>query len=209
MLEIKLRIYLSFAIEKTQKQQNIKTSSLLVHSMKPYVFEQIKKEYDDFYKSLLRSGKLPLKGTGKGFWGGVIADEVYETFKKIGLQRHKSFVDLGSGDGKVVLTAALFCKRAVGIEVDDELYLKSLEMQRKLNIPNAIFYNNDFYDHNIAGYDMVFVYPDAPMHRGMEKKLLNELTGKLLHYGHHFHPENLKAEDRFLVNGNLFTVYSR
>lgn len=177
--------------------------------MKPYVFEQIKEEYDDFYKSLLKTGRLPLRSTGKGFWGGVIADEIYEAFKRINLHRHRSFIDLGSGDGKVVLTAALFCKRAVGIEMDDELFEKSLEMQRKLNIPNAIFYKSDFYDHSISEFDMVFVYPDSPMHRGMEKKLLNELTGKLLHYGYHFHPQNLKVEDKFLINGNLFTVYTR
>ncbi|MCH8329369.1 MAG: hypothetical protein IIB81_03170 [Nanoarchaeota archaeon] len=176
--------------------------------MKPLVFKQIKKEYDDFYRNLLRNGKLPLWSTGKGFWGGVIADEVYEAFKRINLHNHTSFIDLGSGDGKVVLTAALFCKRAVGVEIDNELYQKSLEMQRKLNIPNAIFYNNDFNDHSVAGYDFVFVYPDSPMHRGLEKKLLNELTGKLLHYGHHFHPQNLRVEDKFLVNGNLFTVYT-
>ncbi len=177
--------------------------------MKPLVFKQIKKEYDDFYRNLLRNGKLPLWSTGKGFWGGVIADEVYEAFKRINLHNHTSFIDLGSGDGKVVLTAALFCKRAVGVEIDNELYQKSLEMQRKLNIPNAIFYNNDFHEHNISEYDVVFVYPDSPMHRGLEKKLLNELTGKVLHYGYHFHPQNLRVEDKFLVNGNLFTVYTK
>ncbi|MFH0874303.1 MAG: class I SAM-dependent methyltransferase [archaeon] len=177
--------------------------------MKPYVFNQIKQEYDDFYKSLMKKGKLPLWGTEKGFWGGVIADEIYTAFKKIGLQNHKNFIDLGSGDGKVVLTAALFCERAIGIEIDNSLYNKSMEMQRKLNIPNAIFYNGDFNDHSISGYDYVFVYPDSPMHRGMEKKLLNELTGKVLHYGHHFHPENLNVEDKFVVNGNLFTVYTK
>ena len=177
--------------------------------MKPQLFAQIKKEYDDFYRSLLRKGKLPLWSTGKGFFGGVVADEIYEAFKRINLHKHKSFIDLGSGDGKVVLTAALFCKRAVGVEIDENLFNKSLEMQRKLYIPNAIFHNNDFYDHNRSEFDIVFVYPDSPMHRGMEKKLLNELRGKLLHYGYHFHPQNLQVEDKFLVNGNLFTVYTR
>ena len=176
--------------------------------MNKVMLEQIKREYDGFYKSLLRQGKLPLWSTGKGFWGGVIADEVYEAFKRIGLHRHRSFIDLGSGDGKAVLIAALFCKRAVGIELDNSLFRKSLEIQQKLRIPNAIFYNSDFYDHSISEFDVVFTYPDAPMHRGLEKKLLNELRGKLLHYGHHFHPENLKAEDRFIVNDNLFTVYT-
>ena len=176
--------------------------------MKPKVFAELKKEYDNFHKNLLRNGKLPLWSTGKGFWGGVVANEVYEAFKKINLNKNSTFIDLGSGDGKVVLTAALFCKRAVGIEIDNGLYQKSLEMQRRIGIPNALFFNNDFNDHNISDFDYVFAYPDEPMHRGLEKKLLNELKGKLLHYGHHFHPQNLKAETEFLVNGNMFTVYS-
>lgn len=177
--------------------------------MKPHIFELIKKEYDEFYRFLLSNGKLPLWDTEKGFWGHAISDEIYEAFRIIKLQKHHSFIDLGSGDGKVVLTAAMFCKRAVGIEIDNELFMKSMEMQIKLNIPNAIFYNNDFYDHSISEFDYVFVYPDKPMHRGLEKKLSNELTGKLIHYGHHFHPQNLKVENNFLVNGNLVTVYSQ
>ena len=76
-------------------------------------FAEIKKEYDDFYKSFLRKGKLPLWSTEQGFFGGVIADEVYEAFKKIKLDKNTSFIDLGSGDGKVVLIASLFCKRAL------------------------------------------------------------------------------------------------
>ena len=126
--------------------------------MKPYVFSKIKKEYNDFYRKLLSRGRLPFRSTSKGFWGGVIADEVYEAFKKIRLHDHRSFIDLGSGDGKVVLTAALFCERAVGIETDPELFRKSLEIQKKLGITNAVFYNNDFHEHSVAGFDFVFVY---------------------------------------------------
>jgi SAM-dependent methyltransferase len=176
--------------------------------MDNFRFKSIKNEYDGFYRGLLKDGKLPFWSTANGFFGSVISDEVYEAFNKIGLDKNRSFIDLGSGDGKAVLIAALFCNRSVGIEMDPALFKKSLEMQRKLNIPNAIFYNNDYYAHSISEFDVAFVYPDEPMHRGLEKKLMNELTGKLIHYGHHFHPQNLKAEDSFLINGSLFTIYS-
>jgi hypothetical protein len=88
-------------------------------------FNQIKKEYDDFYRRLLRSGKLPMRSTEKGFWNASISDEVYETFKRIGLQKFKSFLDIGSGDGKVVLIASLFCRTAEGIEIDNFLHNKA------------------------------------------------------------------------------------
>ena len=169
----------------------------------------IKREYDSFYRGLLRQGKLPLRDTSKGFWGNSISEEIYEAFKRLRLHRYKSFIDLGSGDGKVVLIAALFCKRAVGIEVDPELHQKALETQKKLLIGNAIFFNNDFFQHSISEFDVVFVFPDKPMDRGLEKKLLNELNGKLIHHGHHFHPEQLNKEKSFTVNGGLFTIYSR
>ena len=171
--------------------------------------EDLKKEYDTFYKDLLKKGKLPLWDTGKGFWGNANLFEVYHAFKKLKLNKHSTFIDLGSGDGKVVLLASLFCKRAVGIEIDPKLVKKSKEVQKKFSITNAIFYNNDFFDHSISEFDFTFVFPDKPMERGLEEKMLKELQGNLIHYGKHFHPKQLRKKKRFSVNGDLFTLYSR
>jgi hypothetical protein len=172
-------------------------------------FREIKDLYDDMQKDMLRQGKLPLMDTGVGFWGGAIAEEVFEAFKRIKLHKFRSFLDLGSGDGRVVLIASLFGVKAVGVEVDDELFNKSLEIQRKLNMPNAIFYNNDYFDHHFSGYDVLFCNPDQPLDKGLEKKLLNEMNGRLILYGHHFHPKNLKKEDSFIINGTLVTIYGK
>ena len=172
-------------------------------------FRDIKKEYDELQTRMLRQGKLPLKDTGVGFWGGAITEEVFEAFKKMKLHNFNSFIDLGSGDGRVVLIASLFGLKSVGIEIDNELFRKSLEIQRKLNMPNALFYNNDFFDHSLAGYDIIFHNPDQPMERGLEKKLIGEMDGKLVLYGHHFHPKNLNSEESFIINGSLVTVYGK
>lgn len=177
--------------------------------MKPKKFKQIKKEYDNFYRELLKKGKLPMRSTELGFWNAAISQEVYEAFKKLSLEKFNSFIDLGSGDGKITLIASLFCQQAEGIEIDDELHEKALEMQKKLKIKNAAFHNNDFFAHSIKDYDIVFVNPDTPMERGLEKKLLNELNGKLILYGHHFHPSQLKKEKSFLVDNNLVILYSK
>lgn len=172
-------------------------------------FREIKKEYDNLQRDMLKEGKLPLMDTGVGFWGGAITEEVFEAFKRIKLHNFSSFLDLGSGDGRVVLVASLFGVKAAGIEIDNELFMKSLEIQRRLNMPNAVFYNNDFFDHNFMGYDVLFSNPDQPMEKGLEKKLLNEMNGKLILYGHHFHPKNLKREDSLIINGTLVTVYGK
>lgn len=179
------------------------------NKMNDIVFSQIKKEYDNFYRSLLQRGKLPMWSTEKGFWNAAIADEVYEAFKRLRLNQFKNFLDIGSGDGKVVLIAALFCKNAEGVEIDDFLHNKAVQMQIKFGLNNVRFHNKDFFVHDFSKYDMLFLAPDAPLERGLENKLLKEMKGKLIHYGHHFHPRFLKKEDSFLVNGNLVSLYSK
>ena len=172
-------------------------------------FEQIKKEYDEFYSSELKKGRLLSKDTGVGFWGPSVTNEVHEAFKKLSLGKFKNFLDLGSGDGKVTLIAAMFCKNAVGVEYDPILSGKAHEIKQKLKVDNVSFINDDFHNHDISNYDVVFHAPDAPMHRGVEDKLLKELNGKLILYGHHFHPTKLKKERSITVNGTLVSVYSR
>ena len=177
--------------------------------MNPTAFIKIKKEYDDFYRSLMQRGRLPMWSTEKGFWNAAVTDEIYESFKKIKLGGFRNFLDIGSGDGKVVLIAALFCKNAEGVEIDDLLHHKAIEIQTKLQIENAKFHNLDFFEHDFSKYDVLFLAPDAPLERGLENKLLKEMTGKLIHYGHHFHPKSLKKNKSFLANGTLITMYSK
>ena len=172
-------------------------------------FIQVKTGYDDFYRSLLQRGKLPMWSTENGFWNAAISDEIYWAFKKINLGKFKNFLDIGSGDGKVVLIASLFCRNAEGIEIDSFLHNKAVEMKNKFKISNAAFHNKDFFGHDFSKYDVLFLSPDAPLERGLENKFLKELNGKLIHYGHHFHPGFLKKESSFLVNGNLVSLYSK
>ena len=178
-------------------------------TMKDLVFNQIKQEYDTFYKNLLRRGRLPMWSTEKGFWNASAADEVYDAFKKLKLNRFKNFLDIGSGDGKIVMIASLFCKNAEGIEIDDILHYKAVEIQTKLGLKNVKLHNKDFFEHNLVAYDILFLSPDAPLERGLEKKIMAEMKGKLIHYGHHFHPRFLKREESFFVNGNLVSVYTK
>lgn len=172
-------------------------------------FNEIKKEYDNFYRSLLRIGRLPMWSTEKGFWNASIADEIYESFKRIKPNKFKNFLDIGSGDGKVVLIASLFCQNAEGIEIDKFLHNKAIEIKNKLKISNAVFHNKNFFEHDFSKYDVLFLAPDTPLERGLGNKLLNDMKGKLIHYGHHFQPIFLKKEKSFLVNDTLVTLYSK
>jgi len=171
------------------------------------LYQKIKKEYDDFYKSIMRGGKLPMRETSQGFWGAAVADEVFEAFKKAGLKNCKNFLDIGSGDGKIVLIASLFAKNSFGIEIDESLVNKSIEIKEKLAIKNAGFSKGDFYEEDFSKYDFLFCNPDSPIERMLEKKLLKEMKGRLIVYGSQFIPKKLFRESEFKISGTDIFVF--
>jgi hypothetical protein len=169
-------------------------------------FIEINKEYESFYKNIILNGKIPVRDTAVGIWGVSISENVFELFKKINLQKYNNFLDLGSGDGKVVLIASLFTK-STGIEFDEELYKKSCEIKDKLKL-NAEFIQGDFLEQDLSKYDIIFINPDKGFHKGTEDKLLKELKGKLLVYNFVFEPRFLKKGKKYWFNETPVTVYT-
>ncbi|KAL9179635.1 hypothetical protein ACHAXT_008925 [Thalassiosira profunda] len=89
------------------------------------------------------------------------------------------FVDLGSGDGRVVFRAAregLFAK-SVGYEINPALH--GFVSIRRLLTPgywaNTAFYCRDLWKIQLQGYDVVAVYGLAPIMKRLGKKLEEEL----------------------------------
>jgi hypothetical protein len=155
-------------------------------------YEELKKKYEDFYNSFYAKGEVPVAGTAIGLWGASITQHIFDFFKEIHLEKCKSFIDLGSGDGKVVLIAALFGVKAVGIEFDEDLINHSNKFKEELKIPNASFIEGNFLDIDLSGYDIIFINPDKAFEYKFEKKLLKELNGKLFVYNFIFMPKLLK-----------------
>ncbi len=170
-------------------------------------FELIKQEYEEYYNSFLKQGKLPLGATEKGFWGAAVAEEVLELFERIEIKKFKNFIDLGSGDGKVVLIVSLFGVDAAGIEFDKDLFNKAVEIKNKFNL-DCRFMNSDFYEMDLSEFGLIFVNPDAPFEKGLERKLLKQMKGKLVVYGEQFKPKKLNHEEQFFVHGTEVNVYS-
>ena len=156
-------------------------------------FGLLKQKYDEFYKSFYTKGSIPVGDTEKGIWGAAITGHIFEFFKKIKLQNYKNFIDLGSGDGKVVLTASLFGVKATGIEFDRDLIKTSIRIRDELGL-KAEFLQEDFLKQDLSGYDIIFINPDKGFEYKLENKLLKEMRpeAKLFVYNNIFLPNILK-----------------
>lgn len=147
-------------------------------------FARIKTYFDEYDRSLARTGKLPLGSTEKGFWGTSHLDDVYEFCKRAFLEKETAFADLGSGDGRVVFVVALFT-RAIGIEYDEKLHALALKAQETLQIPRASFVCGDYTEINLAEYPVWFMYADHNFSWLEEKQ---EELHTLYLYHDTFHP---------------------
>ena len=140
--------------------------------------------------------------TEKGIWGAAITQDVYDFFVKTKLQNYKNFVDLGSGDGKVVLIASLFGVDATGIEFDMELVKDGINIKEELGL-KANFISGDFLQQDLSKYDFIFINPDKGFENKTEDKLLKEISPKtkLFVYNNIFLPRFLKKGKTYLFDG--------
>ena len=85
--------------------------------------------------------------------------------------------DLGSGDGRIPITAAReFGARGVGIEIDPKLIALANDNARKARVGDRVrFRNEDLFEADIAEATVVtlFLYPDVNLK--LRPKLLSEL----------------------------------
>ena len=82
-----------------------------------------------------------------------------------GLKAGEKMFDLGSGDGRIVITAARkFHADAVGVELDDDLYRQSVEKIGKLGLQKtARIIHGDLLQQDYSSADLITVYlfPEA------------------------------------------------
>ncbi len=85
--------------------------------------------------------------------------------------------DLGSGDGRVVITAAKqYGVRAVGIDIDSERINQSLENARKAGVEDRVsFRNEDLFEADIREATVVTLYLLHSLNLKLRPKLWKEL----------------------------------
>src|SRR5262249_25132204 len=114
-----------------------------------------------------------------------------------GLKAGEKVFDLGSGDGRIVITAAQkFRADAIGVEIDRSLVRQSLTRIRKLGLDKTVhIVNGDLLDQNYASADLVTVYllPES-MNNKVQPLLDRELKKGARVVAHDFESRNWTPE---------------
>jgi len=113
--------------------------------------------------------------------GGFFPSSLDETKNVFGnfLKPGMKFLDLGSGDGRIVFFASLFGVEAAGIEYDPILYQISMKAREDLSsiidVEKTCFIKGDFFQYDFSCYDIFYLYEGTDDMLGLKNKLSKEM----------------------------------
>ncbi len=97
----------------------------------------------------------------KGLFYPILLEDMLSAFERY-ISPGSRFLDLGSGDGRVVFMASLLGADAVGIEYDKQLVKVSRRARKALRdlveSDRARIIQGDFFESSWSGYDVIFFF---------------------------------------------------
>lgn len=139
------------------------------------------------------------------------AETVDEMLRMARIKKGDVLYDLGSGDGRIPISAAQrYGIRAVGIEIDPKLILEAEENARRANVSSLVnFRNDDMFRTNLREATVVTLYLSEKLNVLLRPKLLRELRPGTRIVSHDFRMGDWQPEQTVRVPwGKLFrTVY--
>jgi len=111
--------------------------------------------------------------------------------------------DLGSGDGRIVITAARrYGARAIGIEIDPELIKEATRNARKAGVADHVtFIQADLFKTDLSEASVVTLFLSPSINRRLEAKLKRELKPGSRIVSHRFPIDDWKPDEDLKVKG--------
>ena len=81
-------------------------------------------------------------------------------------------------------------------------------MRNRLGL-DVEFENTDYMRHHLGHYSVVFINPDNNFSRGLNRKLLRELSGLLIVYNHVHRPSGLVEGTTYWYDQIPVTLYTK
>lgn len=124
------------------------------------------------------------------------------------VRRDELVVDLGSGDGRIVIVAAQkYGARGLGVEIDPVLVLRSRENAKEASVESRVtFIEGDLFKADLSRADVVMLYLSPSLNSDLEPKLRRELRPGARIVSHQF-PIGRWTPDRTLRAADNTDLY--
>jgi protein-L-isoaspartate O-methyltransferase len=90
-------------------------------------------------------------------------------------------LDLGSGDGRVIIELAKHGIPVTGFEIKEPLVTRTKQRIEQLRLTNMQVFQKDFWEEDIAAFDLIYIYGMSTIMGRLEEKLEKEAnTGTIV-----------------------------
>lgn len=113
-------------------------------------------------------------------------DRIKTMFELLDVKKGRRSLDIGSGDGRIVIEASKHGLHAYGVEINPLVYLVSLLNLKLKGTVNTKVFLKDFWQLDLSNYDYITVWGTKHMIKNLEKKLLKELKPGAMVVSNHF-----------------------
>jgi 2-polyprenyl-3-methyl-5-hydroxy-6-metoxy-1,4-benzoquinol methylase len=156
-------------------------------------------EADVFYGPLPHDGFTYELDTTKWEWVAINKPPIYigyaptpvssieQIFDDLQLGAGEKFVDLGCGDGRIVITAAQRGMQATGIEANPALYRQS-QIDAELAGVSATFVEGDLVNTDLTPYTVIYMYLGPPLCDAVLPKIRALPAGRTIISGEYAYP---------------------
>ena len=111
----------------------------------------------------------------------VAQNRIDTMIKNLKLKKGQRMVDLGSGDGRIVISFARLGVEAHGYEINPVLvYLSRFKIKRAGLEKKAFIHFKDYWQEDLSKFDAVTLYGIGHMMGRLEKKLKKEFKGGMV-----------------------------
>ena len=132
----------------------------------------------------------------------VVVDEMLRVAK---VGKDDFAMDLGSGDGRIAITAAKkFGARALGVELDEHLIIQSEEGARQAGVEDRVkFVQQDLFKTDLGQASVITMYLLPSVNRRLRPRLLDLRPGTRI-VAHDFDLEDWKPDSMTTIRKNVF-----
>lgn len=118
-------------------------------------------------------------------------------------------IDLGSGDGRIVITAAKqFGATGIGVDINPERIKEANENARKAEVADKVkFVQGDLFDADIHNATVVTLYLLPNVNLKLRPKLLKDLKPGTRVVSHSFDMDDWKPDKELEVNGTRLYLW--
>ncbi len=126
------------------------------------------------------------------------SERISDLTELLDVQGNEKVVDLGAGDGRVLVALArVGAREAHGYEINPLLASRARKLIRQENLQDRVFiHQKSFWSADLSPFDIIIVYGIGPMMRRLEWKLQKELRPGARIASVYFKLPNWQAEKR-------------